>query len=177
MGNAQNFAPVFAAAEALRDLPIRFVLAGGGMKHAALVREAQEKRLTKLRVLGYQPRELTPLINAASDLCLVLLSSHVRNFSFPSKIYTVMACGRPILLYGNPDSDAARFVRDHGIGWVVPDGDVTGFCEAVRRLSTDRQALDERGRRSLELATARFSAPAVARRYSDLFAELGAGAA
>ena len=78
--------------------------------------------LTNLEVWGYQPRETTPWINASSDLCMVLLSPHVRCFSFPSKIYTLMACGKPVLLYGDPEADVARFVRDTGIGWVVRTG-------------------------------------------------------
>ncbi|TAL17289.1 glycosyltransferase WbuB [bacterium] len=172
MGNAQNFAPVMAAAKALKGLPFKFILAGGGIKQEALAREAREKNLENLEVWGYQPREVTPVINASSDLCLVLLSSHVKNFSFPSKIYTIMACGRPILLYGHPEADVSRFVQESKIGWVVPDGDVEGFCETLKRLSGDRQTLDEYGRRALALAKERFTAKAVAHSYDDLFATL-----
>lgn len=172
LGNAQNFTPVMKAADALRDEPVKFLLVGGGIKYGALVQEARDRRLSNLEILEYQPRESTPLINAASDLCLVLLSPHVRNFSFPSKVYTLMACGRPILLYGNPDADVARFVLEARVGWVVPDGDLDGFRETVKRLARDPSALAEAGKRGVGAVAEGFNSQSVARLYDALFQEL-----
>jgi glycosyltransferase involved in cell wall biosynthesis len=172
LGNAQNFEPVMTAAAALQGQPIKFLLAGGGIKFDQLVREASAKQLGNLEILGYQPRETTPLINASSDLCLVLLSAHVENFSFPSKVYTLMACGKPILLYGNPGADVARFILDARIGWVIPEGDTRAFIERIKELAEDRGTLDEYGQRALCLARARFTARAVATQYGQLFADL-----
>lgn len=172
LGNAQNFTPVLEAAAGLHELPITFLLVGGGIKQEALEREVRERGLHRVRVLGYQPRNATPLINAASDIGLVLLSPHVQNFSFPSKVYTLMACAKPILLYGNPDADVARFVRDLGIGWVVPEGDVRGFRDTVDQLYRNPGALKERGDRGRAVVAERFTAPTVAMQYDQLFREL-----
>ena len=172
LGNAQDFTAVMAAARQCSDLNIKFLLAGGGIKEQSLREEAQRSCLTNLDVLGYQPRETTPWINASSDVCLVLLASHVRNFSFPSKIYTLMACGKPILLYGDPEADVAHFVRETGVGWVVAHGNIDGFAATVRRLCQNRDELEQCGRRGIALVQQRFTAQIVARQYHDLIEEL-----
>ena len=172
LGNAQDLTPVTAAARQCADLPIKFLLAGGGLKQEALQREATESGLTNLKILGYQPRETTPWINAASDLCLVMLAAHVRCFSFPSKIYTLMACGKPILLYGDPEADVARFVRETGIGWVVAAGDHQGFTNLVRRLQQHPDELVECGKRGIEEVQKHYTTEAVAFQYHLLIEEL-----
>ncbi len=172
LGNAQDFAPVMAAARRCAALPIKFLLAGGGIKYEALCAEAAQDGLSNLHLCGYQPRERTPWINASSDLCLVLLAPHVRNFSFPSKIYTLMACGKPILLYGHPEADVARFVQETGIGRVVPSGDIDGFVAMVRRLYQHREELEEYGNRAITVLRERFTAQVVGRQYHELIEEL-----
>jgi len=177
LGNAQDFSPVLAAAASCRDLPITFLLVGSGIKEQKLAEEIKARRLENVKLVGYQPRESTPMINAASDLCLVLLSPHVRNFSFPSKVYTLMACGKPILLYGHPEADVARFVSETDIGWVVPNGDVEGFINTVRRLYHAPEDLRECGNRSLRAIEQRFTVEAVARQYDELIRRLVEGPA
>lgn len=172
LGNAQDFTPVIAAACQCADLPIKFLLAGGGIKYEALRAEAAQNGLTSIGLCGYQPRETTPWINASSDLCLVLLAPHVRSFSFPSKIYTLMACGKPILLYGHSEADVAQFVRKTGIGWVVPSGDINGFVAAVRRLYQNREELEICGKRAIAAVQERFTSQAVGQQYHELIEEL-----
>ena len=119
LGNAQDFAPVLEAADSCRDIPVKFLLVGTGIKEKWIAEQIYSRELPNIVLLGYQPRELTPLINASSDICLTLLSPHVLNFSFPSKIYTIMACGRPTLIYGQLKADAAQFIVRESVGWAV----------------------------------------------------------
>lgn len=177
LGNAQDFTPVFAAAESLQDLAITFLLVGSGIKEKALAAEIASRGLKNVLMPGYQPREMTPLINAASDVCLVLLAPHVQNASFPSKIYTLMASGKPVLLYGDPTADVAKFVAANGIGWVVPNGDVNGFAVVLKRLYENRNELAGPSRTGLERVQQSFTAEAVAREYSNLMVSLISGKA
>jgi colanic acid biosynthesis glycosyl transferase WcaI len=172
LGNAQDFNPVFAAAESMKDLAITFLLVGSGIKEQALAAEIKSRRLQNILMPGYQPRELTPLINAASDVCLVLLAPHVKNASFPSKIYTLMASGKPVVLYGDPLADVAKFVASNGIGWVVPNGDMAGFGALLKRLYDNRDELAGPSRTGVERVRQSFTAEAVAKEYSHLIASL-----
>lgn len=172
LGNAQDFTPVLEAAAACRDLPIKFLLVGSGIKEKMLADEIARRGLDNIELTGYQSRERTPLINAASDLCLVLLSPHVLNFSFPSKVYTLMACGKPILLYGHPEADVAKFVRDEGVGWVISSGDLDGFVDILRKLCLNRSELAEYGKRANTTVCERFTAQVVGEQYHALIQDL-----
>ncbi len=172
LGNAQDFTPVLAAAEVCSDLPIKFLIAGSGIKQEWLAQELAARKLDNVILLGYVPRDKTPLINAASDICLVLLAPHILNFSFPSKIYTIMACGKPTLLYGHTEADVALFVEKESIGWVVRNGDIEGFVRMVRYLYHNRTELKVRGSRALACATSHFTEKAVALQYDALIKEL-----
>jgi colanic acid biosynthesis glycosyl transferase WcaI len=172
IGNAQDLGPVLAAARACADLPIKFVMVGDGISREHFEDRARAEGLDSIEFWGYQPRETTPWINASSDLTLVLLASHVGSFGFPSKIFTLMASGRPIVLVGDPDSDIADLVRRTGTGWVVPCGDHGGFAALIRELYEQRHTLPAHGQRGTQVVADEFSVQAVARRYDDLIRRL-----
>jgi glycosyltransferase involved in cell wall biosynthesis len=172
VGNAQDFGPVFVAAQACADLPITFLIVGDGIRRQSLEEDARRRGLINLLFLGYQPREDTPWINASSDLTLILLAPHVGNHGFPSKVYTLMASARPIVLVGDPESDIAGLIRSTETGWVVPCGDDEGFSALVRRLYCERDTLTEYGERGLKVVEERFTVACVARKYNDLIARL-----
>lgn len=175
VGHYQDFEPLFAAADACRDIPVKFLVAGNGVLLEGLKKRALAEGLTGIEFLGYQEREVTPWINASSDLCLVLLSPLVGNYSFPSKVYTIMACARPTLVYGGAASDIVALVRDGGAGWAVTSGNPADFAAKIRELYNDREALEKCGSRAREMVEERFTASAVASRYSELIAELTGG--
>lgn len=172
IGNAQDFTGVFAAARACADLPISFLIIGDGIRRRELEVSAKREGLSNLQFWGYQPREATPWINASSDLTLVLLAPHVGSCGFPSKVYTLMASARPILLVGNPDSDIAKLVISTGAGWVVPCSDNDRFIEIIRKLYKERDMLTIFGERGKQAAQEQFTMKHVVRKYHELIMEL-----
>jgi colanic acid biosynthesis glycosyl transferase WcaI len=172
IGNAQDLGPVLHAAGALRDLPIRFLIIGDGILRAQYEREARRENLTNVDFLGYLPFEMTPWANASSDLGLVLLSPHVQGAGFPSKIYSLLASGRSVLVTADEESDLRRIVRESGCGRVVPTGDPAAFAAEVRRAFGERDALREEGRRGRAYVESHASLPEVAAKYSRLIESL-----
>ena len=77
----------------------------------------------------------------------------------PSKLYGIMAVGRPAIFVGT--GELADFVREHGIGVAVEPGDAAGLARAIRALASDRRQTEEMGRRGRALYEERF-APEVA---------------
>jgi colanic acid biosynthesis glycosyl transferase WcaI len=75
-----------------------------------------------VRFLPYQPFERMPEMHRASDLSLVPLAAKAGGDALPSKVYRILACGRPILALADEGTDLAAFVREVGGGLVVPPG-------------------------------------------------------
>ena len=53
-----------------------------------------------VRFMPFQPRESLPWLRASSDVQVSLYKNGAANESFPSKIYEIMASGRPLLASG-----------------------------------------------------------------------------
>jgi len=172
IGNAHDLSPILFCAKALKDLDIAFVIAGNGIRESYFREKARAEGLSNVQFLGYQKREDTPYINAFSDICLVLLAPHVKSFSFPSKIYTLMGMGKPVVIVCSPESHAADFVTQSGSGWAVPCGGHEEFTALVKHLYEHRELLEPCGRNSIQLVERGYTKAIVGRRYDDLVREL-----
>ncbi len=172
IGNAQDFSLVIRAAQELQDLPLRFVFAGDGIKRKMLEEQIREHKMTNIDVLGYIPRDVTPWLNASSDICLVLLSPHIKGDSFPSKIFSIMACARTAIITADEGSDLIRVMKESGCGRVVPVGDTDSFVHAVRKAFNERDALHAEGERAREYVERYYSKEAISARYDQLIREL-----
>jgi glycosyltransferase involved in cell wall biosynthesis len=70
----------------------------------------------------------------------------------PSKLYSILAAGRPILAVAPTESDAARIVEESGCGIAVDPDDPAAVASAIRELRDDPARLAEMGRRAREIA-------------------------
>lgn len=84
----------------------------------------------------------------------------------PSKVYGLMAAGRPMLYVGPEGGTPARLIRRFGCGWQVELGDVAGLVAVLRWLSENPEEVEKAGRglmrRSGSTTTARRAWPGFA---------------
>jgi len=172
IGNAHDLSPILYCAKKLKDLDIEFVIAGNGIKEEYYRNVAKEDNLTNVKFIGYQKREDTPYINAFSDICLVLLAPHVKGFSFPSKIYTLMAMAKPIIVVCSPESNAAQFITGSKAGWAVESGHCDEFTALIKELYFNRELLSQVGSNSLRVVEEGFTKECVGKQYNELIREL-----
>ena len=124
VGHAQDLDTLVRAATFLRDLDrLRIMVIGFGARHGELTRLAQRLEVTRtVRFLDYQPRERLPLSLATGDLHYVGLARGLSGFVVPSRLYGILAAGRPVLVSADADSETVRIVEEVGCGIVVPPG-------------------------------------------------------
>jgi glycosyltransferase involved in cell wall biosynthesis len=92
--------------------------------------------------------------------------------TFPSKIYTIMACGRSALASADSDSELAWILRDTGAGRCVAPEDPPAFREAVGRAFEERRLLPAEGERGRDRVVRDYSKEAVAQKYHALITSL-----
>jgi colanic acid biosynthesis glycosyl transferase WcaI len=172
IGLSQDWESFMRAAEELAHLPIRFVVVGGGARGEWLERECAGRKLANIRLLGYQSRTLMPLVNASSDLCTIPMKATTTTDTFPSKIYTIMACAKPVLVQADEDSELNWLVRTVGFGRVASPDDSRGYTDAVRCAFEERARLPEEGLRGHAYVLREYSTEAVGRKYDVLIQEL-----
>jgi len=92
--------------------------------------------------------------------------------SVPSKVYSIMAAGRPILAAVDADTGVPRLVIAANCGKVVEPDVPTAFIEALNQIIDDQetcQVMGENARRYVESVA---SPAAVGRQYAKVIADL-----
>ncbi|HEX3159060.1 MAG TPA: glycosyltransferase family 4 protein [Gemmatimonadaceae bacterium] len=172
IGLSQDWESFLHAANALARLPIDFVLVGGGAREEWLRGEVARRRLHNVKLLGYQPRELMPQINAASDLGTIPMKATTTSDTFPSKVYTIMACAKPVVVSADEDSELAWLVNTAGCGRVVHPDDPDAYTEAILSLFQSKETLHAVGCQGRQFVIDTYSKEAVGARYDRLVREL-----
>jgi len=148
-----------------------FLINGDGAARASL--EARAAGLANVRFSGYQPKERVPEVLATGDIHLVPLKQGLGRVSVPSKTYSILAAGRPVLAAIDPGTEVPRMIAASGGGVAVGPDAPAEFVAALGALLGDlpaAQAMGAAGRRWVEGAA---SPRAVALAYDQLVRSLG----
>jgi colanic acid biosynthesis glycosyl transferase WcaI len=158
---------VDAAVDLAEERDVVFVINGGGVARPDLERRA--RGLDNVRFVDMQPKSRLPEVLAAADVHVVPLRRGLAWSSVPSKLYSILAAGRPIVASIDAGTEVARTVERAGAGLAVLPEDPEAFTKAVRRVldhEGDRAAMGASGRRFVEGWA---SPAAVAEAYEHLF--------
>ena len=102
--------------------------------------------------LPFRPAEEVPYVMAAGDLHVVTVKRGLEGVVVPSKVYNILAAGRPLLAVATEKTEVARFARRDGCGLAVDPDDPAAAAEAVRGVLHDPEKLAHMSRRARELA-------------------------
>lgn len=144
---------VFEAARLLRnETDIHFVLSGWGVGWAVLNDLLAKDRLENVTVLEPVPEDELIEFLSAADLWVIPYRRHVAGISIPSRLYNILAVGRPVVITSEANSEGALVLREDGIGWVVPPESPSELARAIREAADDRQATMDKGVRAARVA-------------------------
>lgn len=170
LGVPQGLGTVLDAAQLLKDEPrVLFLLIGDGSAARELRERAVREGLNNVRFLSFQPYGRVPDIYAASDVCLVAQAHGTGVHGLPSKIYRILACGRPMVGICDPESEVAALIAQAGCGVVVHPNDPAALAAAIRQALAEGPAWNDRGARGRRFVADRFSVGTVAAAYLRLF--------
>jgi glycosyltransferase involved in cell wall biosynthesis len=150
MGRSHDIETVLAVAARLRERKnLAFLFIGDGAK-TALVADAARGN-PAIQLLPYQLPEMLPRSLSAGDVHVVTQEARTMGMMEPSKLYGVMAAGRPVMFIGPRESETAQTVLRERIGTVTPNGDGRSAVDALNTLLIEGPAIGRRARNALEL--------------------------
>jgi colanic acid biosynthesis glycosyl transferase WcaI len=158
LGRAHEFDTLIGAARLLRSDPrFAFLITGSGAKADSLRDSVRAEGLGSFHFQPFQPAELLGDSLAAADVHFVSLLPALEGLILPSKIYGVLAAGRPTLFIGDPEGDLARMLRDHQCGIAVAVGDCEGLAAELRALCDAPTRVASMGANARKLGLARYT--------------------
>ena len=166
LGLYYEFDTLLEAANRLRDdRGFRLVFVGAGGRKAYIERRIAELQLSNVDVHQYQPFEaLNDSLNSC-DASVVTIAKGVEGISFPSKFYSSLAVGKPVLALSEPGSELQRMVSDTGSGLWSPIGDVDALLSNISALRADPATAASMGKAARNSMERRFTIRAAAREY------------
>jgi glycosyltransferase involved in cell wall biosynthesis len=129
---------------------IGLVFVGEGANRDRLQQAAKES--TNIRFLPFRPAAEIPYVMAAGDVHIVTVKRGLEGVVVPSKLFSILAAGRPVLAVASDDCDAVRIVRAAQCGLAADPDDPAAVAAALRELRSDPARLEDMGRRAREIA-------------------------
>ena len=170
IGWAQDWKPLVKLAEKTRNLPVEYFLIGMGKMRSWVEEQKQTLGLDKLHILDYQPRHLMPAILAYSDLQYIFMTPESEGMGFPSKVYTIMACGRPLLVCSGENTPIVNFLKPIGCAKLITDHDLDRKTDEMTQwlAGMAREKLREMGAKGEAIVKAEYAKEIVTNKYVEL---------
>jgi colanic acid biosynthesis glycosyl transferase WcaI len=150
LGFSQGLEHVLTVARQMADhQDILFVFVGEGSALESLKSQASKCQLANVRFIPFQPRCALPEVLASADISLVPLRRGIAQDSLPSKIFSIIASGRPLLASVDQGSAIRDLVELANAGLCVSPEEPPELVDAILRLKQSpelRQCLGRNGR-------------------------------
>jgi colanic acid biosynthesis glycosyl transferase WcaI len=169
IGPAQGLDKFIDAAILLqKETAIHFMVMGDGSLRESFTHRVLNLNMGNFTVLPYQPYSLIPLVYAASDICLVPLSSGIGSEAIPSKVYRIMACARPVLATTDKDSDLAHLISSVNCGVAIETGAPEALADAIFKGYKNKVLWQAMGKNGRDHVVENYSRSVVTKRYHNL---------
>lgn len=174
LGNAQNIGIILDAAKRFND-GVQFVVFGTGGLEEEIRRRIAEEGLTNVRLLPLQPYERVSQVYSLGDACVVSCKEGLGGSAMPSKTWTIMSCGRPVIASFDEgelkeiiEGASAGSASARPCGVFTHAGKVEEFAEAVRSLMADRERCEQMGRNARRFILENLTKEVGTRRYVEV---------
>ena len=163
LGRKQGLGQVVALAEQLasRRPEIDIIVRGNGSQAKELATEISVRQLDNVQLLSLQPQQGLSLALSAGDIHLVPQNPDAAAFAVPSKVFNIMAVGRPFVATALPGSLLWQLQERSGAFLCVPPNEPAAFADAVLRLADDEALRLELGRRGRSFVEQNYAKPRI----------------
>lgn len=172
IGIAQEWDLVINLAKAIKKHPITIWIIGEGVKKKYLESQIKKHELFNIQLLPYQERKYMPVINLFADFHFIAMDKNMENDGFPSKVYTIMSSGKPLIVVSSEHTPIVSFIRQTNSAITVTNHSLSDFKKAVLKLETDKDLRDKLGVNGRKVVEEKYSKQRVIEKYINLAEDL-----
>ena len=172
-GHAQNIDVTIAAAERLKHIDdIQFLMFGTGGLVEDYKEIAQEKGLENMFFFPLQPAEKVSQVYSLGDLGVVACKKGLGKGAFPSKTWSIMSAGTPVIANYDEDTDLERLLKENGLGVFSAADDSEQMAERIMEMYNNRGVCAEYGRNARQYILDNVSKEKSTQKYVDMIKEV-----
>jgi glycosyltransferase involved in cell wall biosynthesis len=173
LGFTHDPVTVFDAAKLLLDVPhVHFLLSGWGTGWEKLKTLQDNATLPNVTLVERVPEVSRETLLTAADLCIIPYRKNMAGLSVPSRLYDLLAIGRPIILLSEHDSEAAHLLTDADAGWIVPAENPAALAETIRSAASHPADIMDKGLRGPAIVARQFTRGISGAKYRELVRRL-----
>jgi len=172
IGFYQDWEPVLFAAKKLIDTNIEFWIIGEGVKKEYLIKEVEKHNLSNIKVLPYQDRELMPIINSFADIHFISISKEMEKEGFPSKVYTIMACSKPMIVVTGENTPLYNFLKKLNCSILISSNRNEEFVDSITELANNESKKLELSQNGYNIIQLYYTKEKIVGQYLKLFNNL-----
>ena len=167
-----DWEPILFAAKKLIGTNIEFWILGEGVKKEYLINEVKKHNLTNIKVLRYQLRELMPLINSFADIHFISISKEMEQEGFPSKVYTIMACSKPMIVITGENTPLYNFLKPLNCSILISNNRNEEFVHSISVLANNESKKHALAQNGFDIIQQYYTKEKVVAQYLNLFENL-----
>ena len=146
LGRAQSVETIIEAAELLKEnSQIGFYIFGDGANKDLIEKSIIEKGLTRVHMYPLQPYERVSEVYSLGDVSIVACKVGTGGNALPSKTWSIMACGKPVLVCFDKETMLERLAKDYECGLFAEAENAQALSENILSLSNDRARCERLG--------------------------------
>ena len=172
IGFFQDWEPVLFAAKELLDENIEFWIIGEGVQKQYLEKSIKQQGLSNIKIYPYQNRDYMPDINNYADIHFIVVNKQLEQEGFPSKIYTIMACAKPLIVVTGIQTPLYNFLIKKNCAELVYENRNIGFTDAILKLSKDETLRKKLGKNGYNYIVNDYSKKIIVKKYVSLLNSL-----
>lgn len=169
MGRTHGLETILQAAQLLKKEPdVHFLFLGSGAKKKWLEAELDRQGLDNITVLPPLPRSQQQMFLNACDIAIISFIPGMAGISVPSRMYNIMAAGKPIIAVADKDSELSMAVREANIGWVVEPHNPILLSDVILAATSDSHGFAEKQNNASRLANEEYKFSQIIKSYSEM---------
>jgi len=151
IGVKQGLKVMLELAKLTQDISnIHYLIVGDGAQRNALHTHMLKNELKNVTMLPFMGKDKYADMLSATDIAFLSQQTGTGNAFFPSKLLSILAQSRPLLVSADDDSETAQVVKAFKLGEVVPYGDADSLRGSLMRLYNDQEMRKQAGANGLE---------------------------
>jgi colanic acid biosynthesis glycosyl transferase WcaI len=177
IGFSQDLEVLLTSAYLLQqNADVVFVIVGEGSREIEIKEKIEDWKLNNVQLHRFLPRESVPELYALADVSLILLKKEIMYESVPSKTFSIMSSGRPIIAFVHPTSEVGKIIDEAKCGLVINPGDHNGLIDALLKLKNDPDLCSYFGRSGRDYVVKHYSRVVASHKYAKLLESIQARA-
>lgn len=165
LGNAQNISIVLDGAKELPD--VQFAVFGTGGLEKEIRSRIEKERMTNVHLNPLQPVERVRYVYSLGDACIVSCKDGLGGSAMPSKSWSIMSCGRPVIASFD-EGELKEILEKNNCGVFTHAGNVKEFVEGIKSLATEPSRCDEMGKNARQFILDNLTKEVGSKKYVEI---------